>query len=116
MLLLLLFERTLQESVLEADERTVYVANALADYHMTGCTVLLQPDNATWLEQRRTFRVAKMLSSSFFYSKTTIVKTFQEYMEHVAYRYNSHRCAKMLHILYGQDEKVRNQLEKVGII
>lgn len=98
---------------IDVDWTTVSVANAIADKYQTGCTVLLQPDNATWEENRRTFSVAKLLSKTYDFSKTLRVATFQQYMDHVSYRYNVNRCSKMLHIVYGFDRNIKSQMEKV---
>lgn len=97
----------------DIDWTTVNIANAIIDKYQTGCTVLLQPDNATWVENRRTFSVAKLLAKTYEYSKTFRVATFEQYMNHVSYRYNVNRCSKMLHIVYGFDWNVQKQMEKV---
>lgn len=95
--------------IVQEDIKIVNLSNAIAERYLTRCAVLLNADDATLEEQRRHFRIAKMLSSTMF----VVVKTFTQYFEHVEYRYNTHRCPKMFNIICSLDKTAKENLEKV---
>lgn len=108
--LLVLSRTSVEVDMKDPDITTVNVAEAIAKAYLTRCNILLIPDNATWVEERRIYKVSKRLSIT----GTTVVKTFKQYEEYNSdYRYNNRRCARMLNLVYGYDDTVKMQMNQV---
>lgn len=92
------------------------VTNAVSDHFLTRCLTVITANNSTAKEALRNFRITKMLSMDYKFGKSVVVKTFTQYRDHIKFRYNKNRCAKVLNIILGGDDLVKRELEMVSVI